>query len=226
MAEESVTIDVSDFVASAGAMKKLASAVTGPRFMRPALIAMGAHMATRTARSMQAGNDPVTGTAWTKVEKKDGGKTLFSTGSLQRNIVSMRPSISGLDVSLSITRRSPVGKYAFIHQFGGDITPKNAKYLAIPLSKSAKLAKTARRFMNQNKGKAFFFVSKKGNLMIGKARGKTGVTPHFVLVDKVTIPQRRFLGFARDNSDADVFSGILQKHIQSLAKKFADDASL
>ncbi len=91
-------------------------------------------------------------------------------------------------------------EYAGVHQFGGVIAPKAAKALAIPVTKEAARAGSPRRFPRPLfllKGKA----GKPGCLAEsketgrGKAKTKT-VVVHYVLVAKVVVPARPYLGFS------------------------------
>lgn len=80
---------------------------------------------------------------------------------------------------------------ARIHQDGGVIKPRNAKKLAIPLTKEARRAGSPRNFAD----KLFAKRSKKGNLILAAAAPNgQGVTAQYLLVDQVTIPARPFLG--------------------------------
>lgn len=76
-----------------------------------------------------------------------------------------------------------------IHEFGATITPKNAKYLTVPLpaaldSRGVPIKKSAREWDN-----TFVARTKAGNLIIFQNRG-TQVVPLYVLKSSVTIPPR------------------------------------
>lgn len=81
-------------------------------------------------------------------------------------------------------------KYATVQEFGATITPKNARYLTIPLPPNQTPAgvtrKSARTVISEG---GYFYESKKGNLLIADASGEN----QFVLKDEVRIPGR--LGF-------------------------------
>jgi hypothetical protein len=79
--------------------------------------------------------------------------------------------------------------YAGIQEFGGTITAKNGKYLAIPLpaaldSSGLPLQSSPRDWPN-----TFCAMSKAGNLLIFQRRG-TNIVPLYVLKTEVTIPPR------------------------------------
>jgi len=77
--------------------------------------------------------------------------------------------------------------YAAIHEFGGTIVPKNAKYLTIPLWKgAARQIGGAREVPN-----AFFKITNGRLLMYGKS--KYGIMPYFLLLKSVTIPPRPYI---------------------------------
>lgn len=71
-------------------------------------------------------------------------------------------------------------KYARIHQFGGVITPKKGRFLAIPLNKRAR--ETAPRDMS---GLRFIPGRQPGSAVL-----MDGGTPMYALKTKVTIPKR------------------------------------
>lgn len=98
-------------------------------------------------------------------------------------------------------------EYAGIHQEGGTITPKTGKALSIPMSPEAYRAGSARNF-----GRALRLVWPKGRRSgwlvedleaKGKGTAKSVTSKnaaartilHYLLVPKVTIPARPFLGF-------------------------------
>jgi len=75
--------------------------------------------------------------------------------------------------------------YARIHEKGGNITPKRAKKLTIPLPG---VQGFARDFNN-----TFIQKSKKGNLLIFQKLTGQDIRPLFALVDRVRIPRRPYL---------------------------------
>ena len=109
--------------------------------------------------------------------------------------------------------------YANIHERGGVIKPKRAKWLTIPLpealTKSGSQLKGgalgARDFPN-----TFFMRSKAGNLLIMQRKGKNKIVPLFVLKKSVTIPARHYLSITARETNTKVVDDIvttLQKEI-------------
>lgn len=101
-------------------------------------------------------------------------------------------------------------EYAAIHEYGGVITPKNAKYLAIPLTEAARAhAGGPRSYPGQltprfNKGSAGSLVDEQG-------------VAQFALVRSVTIPARPYLRPALDENEAaavDVAGIVLRKYVE------------
>ena len=86
-----------------------------------------------------------------------------------------------------------------IHQYGGTITPTNAKALSIPLSVEAQRAGGAGKFP-----RPLFLLKRKGKpplLAEQKQKGKgkrqrTELTLHYILLQSVTIPARPFIGWS------------------------------
>lgn len=120
---------------------------------------------------------------------KRGGNPLWDTGTLARSF----------GWSLGMDRKSVVignpMKYAALQNFGGTVTPKSAKFLAIPIAKMPKSAKP-RDFKN-----TFFAKSRAGNLILfenlgtkGRGKNKTAnIRPLFVMKTSVTIKPRPFM---------------------------------
>ena len=115
-----------------------------------------------------------------------------STGPLQRRTGDLARSwasaLSDTKLGNLVAEVWSGSKYAAIHQFGGIIRAKRAKYLAIPLSTTP--AGVARGGPRTVQGKTFVQRSKRGNLLIFKANEGGGATPLFVLKKQVTIPKR------------------------------------
>ncbi len=77
---------------------------------------------------------------------------------------------------------------ARVHEFGMTITPKHADYLTVPINKKAK-GKRAADFPD-----SFIVTGRNGESYIAQKRGKRGrLELLFMLVPKVTIPERSFL---------------------------------
>lgn len=90
-------------------------------------------------------------------------------------------------------------EYARIHQEGGVITPKNAKALAIPITREAANVDGPRNFP-----RPLFILHGKATdsaclAESKKSRGQkvAEVIVHYVLVARVVVPARPFLGFSQ-----------------------------
>lgn len=163
---------------------------------KPALKRFGERMKGWTVDALRNRRDPATGASHKPLSGlsqrlKDEGvrKTRWR---LLNSIVS-RPAVVTND-SVSIGSNLV---YANIQQEGGVVLPKRSKYLAIPVSKQGAKAVYARRFFDQNKtgkNRPFVHKSKRGTLVIATA-GKSGFKVHFLLLKKVTVPKRPYLGF-------------------------------
>ncbi|WP_225205385.1 hypothetical protein [Novosphingobium huizhouense] len=80
--------------------------------------------------------------------------------------------------------------YALIHELGGTIEPKNAKFLSVPVSEAAKRAGSPR-----NMGNLAYVQSIKGQpMLVDQHSGKV----HYILKKRVTIPARPYLRPAAD----------------------------
>jgi phage gpG-like protein len=171
---------------------------------QPALKLIGGVMIRQVRDTFARQRDPVTGAPWNRagqlaMRSRPGGggrgKTLSDTGRLLQSIMARAPRITGNSVSIGTNVI-----YGSIHQEGGTIKPKNAKMLAIPLTREARRAGSASRWWKQNESKNPFIWKgiQRKNLFIvyvekrGKSKGK--IVPMFLLLPRVTIPQRRFLG--------------------------------
>lgn len=101
-------------------------------------------------------------------------------------------------------------KYADIHERGGIIRPKRAKYLTIPIGRSKTKSGigrfSARDIMGgfTNYDETAVFKSKRGNLIywgVRKLKKGRKLEPLFVLVKQVKIPARRYMSLtARANT--------------------------
>lgn len=83
--------------------------------------------------------------------------------------------------------------YAAIHQFGGVIRPRNARYLAIPLNEKARIAGSPR-----NLDVELVFVETDSGKFLLDPLSETFM---YVLVGQVTIPARAYLGISADDRD-------------------------
>lgn len=79
--------------------------------------------------------------------------------------------------------------YLRIHEYGGTIRPKRAKYLAIPLPEALDSRGVPKRRGPRDWKNTFVAKSKKGNLLIFQKRGKD-IVPLYALKSEVRIPAR------------------------------------
>jgi len=103
--------------------------------------------------------------------------------------------------------------YANIHEVGGVITPKRAKWLTIPLAAAQTPAGVARFSAREAKGmfdKTFFRTSQAGNLILFGTKGDE-VIPLFVLKKSVTIPARRYMSITVEQTKERVVEDIVDK---------------
>ena len=85
-------------------------------------------------------------------------------------------------------------KYARIHEYGGIVTPKNSKYLTIPVGPALTGAGVNRISARDVPGLTFA-RSAGGKLMLGKSKGKRGeFEVWYLLRTSVKIPPRPYLG--------------------------------
>lgn len=110
----------------------------------------------------------------------------------------LRESITASAVTDLLVRIGTPLIYASIHEFGGDITPKNRQYLAIPLTnKSRKVGPRdypeALRFVPVNDGG--FLVDAAGDAQ-------------YALRKRVTIPARPYLRPAIDKDPHEIYDAI------------------
>lgn len=127
-----------------------------------------------------------------------GQKPLRDTGLLMASVIAKggkgsveQVTDSSLVIGTNLDR-------AAIHQYGGVVRPKGGRALAIPLTRQAVTAGSPRRMpglvLVWPKG------SKAGWLQTAP-QGRKKVVRHFLLVAKVTIPARPFLGWNSDMAD-------------------------
>lgn len=174
--------------------------------LRPVLTLLGNMMTRQTSQNFREQRDPVTGAPWKKTGSlalstrvQPGGNTLSDNRHLMRSLTERRPKVTKNSVSID----TGAVKYAGIHYHGGTIKPKSARFLALPLTREAKRAKSARRWFKQAQGQwvknekkqPFVFRSKHGNLLIGTQTLSGSVTAHFWLVRSVSITARRYAGW-------------------------------
>jgi len=100
-------------------------------------------------------------------------------------------------------------KYGPIHEHGGTIRPKRAKYLTIPL-KANKTPAGAARYSAPEIPDLFPLVVK-GKLFLVRNEGKKGLVFYFLLKKKVRIPARRW------------FSSAIAKKIGALNRRLKEE---
>ena len=140
---------------------------------------------------------------------KGSDKPLLDKGLLRASVTAS----GGKGHYETITRREMTFgtnlEYARVQQEGGTIRPRNAKNLAIPLTKEAVKAGSPRNwaegFVKKGKNMAqrnmLTLIARPGKnpllVEILSGKGKKGARwiAHYVLVKSVTIPARAFLGF-------------------------------
>lgn len=116
-----------------------------------------------------------------KKSQKESGKTL--TGATKR-LKKVFYNVRGDSVVIS-TQNLP---YAALHQFGGEIKPgAGKKYLAIPLTRAARLSRPS-EFEN-----TFVRKSKKGGLFIFQVAGKKKIKALYKLQKSVKIDARPYM---------------------------------
>jgi len=123
------------------------------------------------------------------VSKKLSGNPLKRrTGRLAQSITSL----------VTRTEKDIIGrvgtnvKYARLHEYGGEIKPKRAKWLTIPLA-AAKTPAGVARGRARDFENTFFKFSSAGNLILFQRRGDN-IIPLFLLKKSVTIPKRSYMG--------------------------------
>ena len=85
--------------------------------------------------------------------------------------------------------------YVGIHERGGTIRPRRARYLTIPLPAALDSRGVALRARARDWPDTFIATSRRGNLIIFQRRGRKEVVPLYVLKKSVRIPPR--LGLTR-----------------------------
>lgn len=184
-----VTIDVKGFDEVRAALAAVPGALR-----RPLMLGLDAILKNQVAETFARQADPVLGVEWKRtgpltlsLRPSGGGQTLrASGGGLLDSIVSRAPQVT--ETTVTIGTNKPYGP---IHQNGGTIHPRNAEKLAIPLTREAAKAGSARRWIARQRKGSYFFTA--GAIMSKPARGGRPVAV-FARLDSVTIPQRRYLG--------------------------------
>lgn len=149
--------------------------------------------------------------------RRGGSRPIFDTGRLWQSITGGKSGevAQGPDTRNASTRDwARLGSnliYAALQNFGGTVRAKNGKYLTIPMSKLASSYDsfphhfyTGKKLLRMLplKNKPGYLVAEKPTKKQLKQERKTGVTTrtkaHWLLVESVTIPARRFLPTANE----------------------------
>jgi hypothetical protein len=123
------------------------------------------------------------------------------TGALEKSFGYTLRVTKGGYVNIHVWSDSP---YAIIHEDGGEIRPRKARALAIPLTPEAKAAGSPRNFPGKlfrpnkrGKGKV------KSNVLVvkgGPRGGAGGVTKHYALVTRVRLRPRHYITKAAEKA--------------------------
>jgi phage gpG-like protein len=173
--------------------------------LRPGLEVAGQVMVQASARGFRTMSDPATGTPWRRTSGLTmdsrpggggGGKTLQDTNLLFKSVVSAKPIVNKLAVSIGSNRKG-----ANVHQTGEPkfIRPTHSKLLAIPMTREAKKAGGARAFWARAEAagrQVFIQKAKSGKLYIFATLGSNNADfePVFKLAPFVKTAPRPFLG--------------------------------
>lgn len=147
--------------------------------MTPAMRGLGRILKSGAQMRFREGKGP-DGRPWVESwrAKEDGGQTLRDTSRLQRSI-NFEAAHDKVAVGTNVL-------YARIHQLGGIIRARNAKFLAVPMTKQARAAGSPR-----NLNGLALAQSLRGQMMLVEAQ--TGLT-HYLLKKQVKMPARPYLG--------------------------------
>jgi phage gpG-like protein len=152
-------------------------------------------------KNMRAATSP-DGTPYKPLKfPRPNGKSspLWDTGALVRSVSSAGTdhveNISGATLTIGTNMED-----AALHQYGGTIVLTQAQWLTIPITQKAKSAGGAKNFP----GKLSFVPFGRGKAALRESRqprgkrkgGGTKPITHYILVKKVVVPAREFLGFS------------------------------
>jgi phage gpG-like protein len=131
------------------------------------------------------------GRPWPKLKypRPGGGNKVLRDKGLLAASVQGRVTSHGVELFTS-----HVG--ANTHQFGGVITAKRGKFLAIPLTKEAKRIGSPRQ--NGFPRPLFVLEASGGGLYLVEATSAGQLVFHYALKKSVTIPARPFVGFSEE----------------------------
>jgi hypothetical protein len=113
--------------------------------------------------------------------------------------------------ALGVPSNTPAARYAAILEFGGTITPKQARALAVPVSEEAKKSAGPRTMAGLQ------FIPREGKppLLARVMRGGR-LQVHWVLLASVTIPGRHWLALSAGNAKGAMeraFEGRLNEYV-------------
>lgn len=224
MATVSITINDRAFK---GAMAALKKDLTG-QGLREGLSVAGVVLQQASARAFRTQADPSTGSPWrqtsgltlgARVGGGQGGKTMQDTNLLFKSVVSAKPRLLADSVSISTNRPG-----ANVHQTGQPaiIRPTRSKLLAIPMTREAKRAGSARQFWQRAEaaGRDIWIQASKatGKLFIfTMTKNGKDVQAQFILKPFVKTVARPFMGTNAEDRQkiADIFVVRITKALQS-----------
>lgn len=175
----------------------------------PALRFIGEQQLTRNTRRLAAGVD-VDGRTFKRSRR--GGKTLWQTGALA---ASMNYQVGAKHLDYFST-----DKRARVHYEGLEIRPKaGKKFLTIPLRAEGGMFAGAGVSANANRlgdraghyaRKSTFFAWRNSKLFLFQKTGKGTIRALFLLVRKVQMVRRKWMGFSAE--DVELANQVLAKH--------------
>jgi len=143
--------------------------------------------------------------------KQNIARNFHGKGTLAASVKHRLEKISGLSLA-GVVYSNLV--YAAIHEFGGTIEPKNAKWLTIPFE-----GVQGRAMAYQD---PFFARTLTGALVMFQKRGKDEAVPLFLLVKQVEIPARPWLNPALENNReavVGIIGNAVKEALASVAQK-------
>lgn len=138
------------------------------------------------------------------IQQSKGKSVNARSGELSRSWLTM---LQGTNLRTLVAEVFTTSKYARIHQFGGVIRPKRAKYLTIP-TKFNQTPRGNTRTGARHLVNSFVKRSKKGNLLIFQSQPSGDIKPMFVLKKQVTIPKRLTFFEQAEKLLAKLFAGL------------------
>jgi phage gpG-like protein len=163
----------------------------------PFYTAVGLYVVTMIRRRFDAGGQP--GVSWLPPRWREGGKALLDTGRLQRSINHRVRKSPGGGVEISV---GTADVRAAIHHFGGEIRPRNAKALFVPISEKGRRVGPRPKAERDARSAKIFKAAQTSNRRAARmAANELVYGVDFILVGKVTIPARPFLFLAPEQKD-------------------------